>query len=1042
MGKYVGKGVKPGVNKSGGGEVDWELLSDYAEPKADVEQATSQVVEDTLASPGSGIQEIAEMRGQSPSVARQEIADDPVQYEAFQESYGQPIGQGVGVGTGVGYSQDKNIPANEVSKISLINTMQARLNADPMDVQARETLLSIAPEFHSQSGTLDQGREEVDTPGQKRPGIRRSPLTPDQRLDKIRVSYDKGREVQKILDERSFNMTNEEIRSASAKVIAHQESNGQKKITPDSMNEVFQLFMSTNADISEADGNAPSALADLGLHAVMLEAKNELAREAKAEDKRNFKGWDPADVDQFTDRSKQGKQGAIGRLMEGAMGVKGDKAVTNAIGGYFQHIVEQAYPHMFENGKLKREYFDEANELSEMTAIILPSSQLAPRHAAKVNLDGTPKKSRITGPRGSEVNKDHGDQEFNNKTRDTLESTPVAVSQDFRKIVEQLAGVIDKNGETSIDVILEITAIEDESGNKVKGTLNNRDDSSRRFVRDGKGNKIPDPERPGKFKTKAYLGNKVKDHKYNQTMDWMATETGSFFYDYFTAGNGRWFVQQTIGNFQSDKLSRAGLMSAQAEVYDISDPDNQDTKNIKAGIAKKSGHDDKGVNAAAVAFDKDVKKWVKYIDKDGNVIDGQGLIDAVDENNGGEGWMHVSAIVEGVKLFHAIADGKAQYKSSFYTEIDGVANGLGHGAMQAGDIEVARRTNLFGKNGEQDVYEFVGDNFASSISSHKNPVIRQIAEVLGFAGDNKHNLRSFSKKPVMIFGYGAGDITIKEVVADFIADELSKDHVVSAKFAELIADSGMTEKKVLKVLQAAMVKSVHSSFKDVKELSSLMSSLTQLAIDQGIDPGLATVGGHKIWFGYRGSERDTDKDGNVIGFTDKDTGVVSAPTRTKIEPGTRMVKREGTYDRKARPGETVTRETKDGREFQAPAGSLKASTQSAVLPTHNNDGINIGMTFNELIKKDVHTGVQVFDGILTTPKRAKATAIQLNKDFYKINIARSNLQRMMLTLREQGFNWSTPKGKKLRRRIDKLEKKRIILLERLRSDMIKQFFWD
>ena len=1096
MGKYIGPSVRSKI-RSATGEVDWSKLKDMVAKRGDLASAVDKtirdnaVVQDTLASPTAGIDdvlatpqqdnaamearlaadraalagigEVAGIRGDTEASTRQDIQDDPQQYETFQEIYDAPVGAGVGLGTGVGYRADSNVTAAEVSPVNLINKLQERLIQNPNDEQAKAQLLQLAPEKVS-VGALEQYREGITEPGQKRPGVQDSTLTDTQKLEHVRNSYDMGRKVQKSMDRMTFNMSTAEVQKTSAKVIKAQEAKKANKearsqgleatldeqIHPGTLNEVINLGLSTYADVKESGGKAQPAMADLFLHAVLNEKFNTRMREARAEDKKDFAGWEGKDADDFIAKGKQSTQSSIGRTIEKGMAVTGSKAQTNALGAWATNMVQEAFPELFNPaGDLLDSAFDTVMDLQDMSNIILPNAKVSVRTAPKLTPEGKPKKSKIKGPRRSDVNKDHGDQEFNNNTIDTLEANPYSINQDMRSVVEQLVGVIDGNGETAIDPLLKISSVENIDGDKVKGTLNNRDESSRKFVLKN-GERIVDKDDPTGFKTKNYLGNKVKDFKFNETMDWASKYTGAIFYDYFTAPNGRFFVKQTEGNFQSDKLARAMLDAAESDMYDLNSP--SDLKELKAGIMMKFGFDKLDARARAAKFDEVAPGWMTMLDSNLQVIDGQAMVDAVDPREGHEGWAGVSAIVEGVKLLTAINNpGQMQYKSGFYTEIDGVANGLGHNAMQAGDTEVARRANLLGKNEEDDVYRYNGKQFQSIVASAGGENAAAVKSVLDFFGIGKvgfdQELRDFSKKPVMIFGYGAGDGVIMDQAKLWIAEKLqSLDSSEYDLYHELVGDN---QEAIMDTIAYAMKDSVHSSFKDVKKLSSIMTELTTLAVEQGIDPELITFGGHSILFGYKSSER-------IAGLGFDDRGVEVKPTQTKLDPQARIVKPDASkgekfYDRKARPGETTERLIKKGpnkgKTFEVLAGQLKAATQAAVLPTHNNDGINIGKTFNEIAAKHgIHVGAQIFDGVLVTPKKAAAMAKQLNQDFYDINISRSTLMRMKDALDTnpvRRFNWNkNSKTQKMRRAIDVMNKNREKLLRRLRAAGIKQFWWD
>ena len=1039
MGKYIGTGVKPRIKLKG--QYDTSRLDKIAAERESAEVAidaiqTKDQQEVLGVNPYAGVEEF----GAATGTTREQIAQDPALYQDFQDVYDQPVGSQTDLGTGPGYTQKTEAGP---SPIGDINTALERYRADPNDQAALAILQEHAPKERAIS-TTDQYRTAVDVEGMARPGYEKQIIGADASIDMIENSYKMGRRVQAVFDDMAFKYTPEEASAMATKIAAEED------IELNSFKDLMNGFVSTYGALTEADGRAQQALSDLAMHSVLYQARDAEAKAAKDE-----KTWDSAESRLAARKqSKAGKQATIGKIIEDGMGVKGTGTSTAALGALADFVVQKAFPELFQDGKLKtdRETYSELDKLNEMSAIVIPSARREVRTEPKLDLKGEQKRSNIKKPRRGDKDYDYLNYDFVNETTDTLDNISYTVDQNLRKVIENLVGVVDENGETVIDKLLKITSVESVVGESHKGTLNNRDLARDKVVKDKDGNfKIG---KDGQPITESYLGNVIKDYKFNETMDWAAKHTGLIFYDYFFAGNGRFNVDQTVGNYQADKLSRALLQAAKAEIYSVTEG-SQELIQLQAGIMKKHSLDKAGVADAARAFTESARRWQKMVGPDGSILDGQALIKEVSDH---EGWMSLSAVVEGAKLQYALDNAKrlglkkVQYKSKFFTEVDGVANGLGHNALQSGDLTTAMRTNLnpgvanvaagTGKTGiEQydDVYYQAGQVAAAAINEFTGDNEYEIKKVFKALTNKENGVRAFAKNGVMIFGYGASAGTIIGDTYDYVMGEYESRAEVKQQVDDIIGSSDTDLETVFNAIAESMVGAVETSFPHIKELAVLLSAIAEEAAVQGLDPKLVTVEGHAILLGLK--SYDVNEEGR---FLDPETGVLALPAKSKLDPKGRYIKEtEGTFGRKARPGET-RKITWKGRTFQVPAGNLKASTQAAVLPTHHNDGINIGKTFNHFKNNpDMNIAAQVFDGVMTTPKRAAATAKQLNKDFVAINREVSNLKRLKQALDAQNFNWSrSKKTNALRRRLDKLEVQRMILLKQITSSGVKQFFWD
>ena len=1054
------------------GEMDWDNIEGTGVDSVDVEQAIDKVVDPnsglapdiqglikgdigqvetaaTIEAQDSNLGVFADIRGESVGDTRQAIATDPALYEEAQAFDVGPVGQtGSQVGVGVGY-QPSGSPS-QVSPINAITNLQAKVDADPNDFMAREQLLGMLGDQHTDSKGKTEERLHAEAGGTRPGTFQFGKMSVEERLRRSGDSAAMGRRVRNTFNEMTFDMTEQEISALSEKV--NRQKDGGTLLEPGSMNEVVNGVLSTYANVKEQGGRGPEAFADISLHAVahsMLESEK---RKAKAEDKKGFEGFEAEEEADVEAKHTSGSDAALGGMIAKNLGVKGSNVTDTAVGALAKDIVGRSFPEFFQKTaqgwEIKPEGKEALSELRFMTSVILPETQVTVRDAPLNAEETKDTKRRIKKNVYRRANKERaakgefGDQTFKADVVVTLSNIAYTNDIEFYDVVEQLVSVTDTNGEGNY--VDKINKIHDDQ-NFGRGTINNRPD--RKLV-DGK--------------EEFYLGNAIKDQVFNQTLDW-ARDRGNkpFFYDYSPSKNERFYVDQTVGNYQTDKLTRAGIQAAKAEVYDLNS--EAEMLQLKAGIAKKFGHDKKGVNAAAAAFDREVGKWTEmFADMQGD--GGRALIDMAHKE---EGWASISAMKEGVKLKRALdakgrfpAGVKPQFRSRFFTEVDGVANGLGHNALQSGDWKVARRTNLNpdvtgveagigrtdeeGRVLEQDVYNLAGVGAEQAIIKGSNDLAKKAWNIL-FEGNNK--LRNFAKKPLMIFGYGASWDKINKTVDVEVTKLLENSKDAKEAWDQTFGNDPKVLKDVADAFHTAFQTGIEANFEGIHELSKLLSGLATEAVAQGIDPKAVTVGGHTVLFGLDWSELEADK-----AFFDM--GIKVSPKKKVLLPKGRVVKEDGSYDRLARPGEMRTPinpatekpwvNPKTGKVWEVPAGGLKSATQAAVILTHNNDGANIGMSFMELSKNpDTNIGAQVFDGVLTTPKQAAKVSAQLNKDFVKINKDVSNLKRLMTSMLEQGFNFgANNQTRKLRQRIEALEVKREILLKQITAAKTKQFFWD
>ena len=610
-----------------------------------------------------------------------------------------------------------------------------------------------------------------------------------------------------------------------------------------------------------------------------------------------------------------------------------------------------------------------------------------------------------------------------------------------------------------------------------------------------------------KFVQEPYHGDILKDTVLQKTLSLVKEKTGAFYYDYFVGGNGRIYVEQYIGNFQSHKLSRALLQAAEYATYHLGN--KKDLNELKAGIMKKFGsiYSKMGVDEAAVAFDQEAINWEK-LDRDWNT-NGAAILNLV---NPEEKFLSLSAFEEGAALQREIvayeqaskADPSINdaYRSKFYTEIDGVANGLAHTGFQAGSFSAASATNLNpilaynseiftkkkGRHGD-DVYEITGGQLldviagitTSTLEANHLGVLQQILPILGLDTSTpagREALRDFVKSPVMIFGYGAGASTVGKSIHKGLDALLNREGVqegVTKAVREAEADIKGDPKKWLRdTLASAVNGAVSAEFAAIKDLTSIMSALAEGAAKQGIPPIIKLQNGMAHLFGARTTERNPIKSYNAdetgiavnvyerktdpFGYTQRQPSgnEITLTELHKVDNPEWLAEKEARKDPNYRAARTDSNGNSwlDVKKVWPEGAHLKAATQAAVLVTHHMDSINMALAFDKMIKGKQGTlgAAQVFDGAFMVPKEARAYAKALNDSFYEINAEYSYLEEFLESLRSlkhpvtgDEFDFrEVPNWKALKRRMDQLilSRKRMIAAFRHDAKYIYQFFWD
>jgi len=543
---------------------------------------------------------------------------------------------------------------------------------------------------------------------------------------------------------------------------------------------------------------------------------------------------------------------------------------------------------------------------------------------------------------------------------------------------------------------------------------------------------------------------------------------GSKFYtDWFFGLNGRAYMKQYIGNFQSSKLSRGALSSADNATYNSP----VEVKLLKAGIMKKFGgkYSKMGVDEAAEAFDEPdhglLWESLMYSDSTTAKQNWQANADKILEiANDQEKFLSLSAMREGARLLrkYGARDNTGQrdtssskiegkVKSRFFTEVDGVANGTAHNAMQAGSFEAAAATNLNplialnselfehkkGREGE-DIYHLSGEALKQMIEQNGDPILIDLFKKLNL-NDKR---RDFMKKPVMIFAYGAGEVTIKKSVREGMEELLDQEGVRSTVTEALDAyvDTGALQLKsnvspmewLIDQIGTNVNKAVATKFDSITKITKLLSKLATAAVEQGITPSLQMPNGNVIVFGmqYTKARNITFSAKDVREAERRERNALTTLTNAKASKASpaKIGEAQAVYDMaRATVAKFKSKQDlfdaplhvidsswmTDARVLRRPSGKeyqidpefyeayhrgtteeraevegaiLKAATQAAVLITHHLDATNMLQgIMNARSKGNVGSAAQVFDGIFMTPKDAKPYADALNKEFFRLH---------------------------------------------------------
>ena len=579
------------------------------------------------------------------------------------------------------------------------------------------------------------------------------------------------------------------------------------------------------------------------------------------------------------------------------------------------------------------------------------------------------------------------------------------------------------------------------------------------------------------------FSDKIKDTQFESAILFIERNlvngvSKEFFYDYFYGLNTRLNVDQTIGNYQHNKLIRALIESHKPHTYNL---DNAyDVIALKAGIIKRFGYDKMDVLTAADQFDMEVERWSTMTTPE-----------KIEVGNKWEGWASVSAIEQAIQFDKAIQNpNESSYTTGFYTEIDGLTNGMAHSAAQSGDMKTAWGAGLFDPirydhwvrnydliekfqregniealadlenlQGNSIKFEVFLDAY-NRVNESMKDTIRRLGNAsktgqsgvpmnIGLPGlitDNAHEGamaimqlahaggdgkgqgskkfmdairimskideieqpdgtikkvarnklgRSFVKKPVMIFGYGAGAQRIRETVRMFVDDLFIKDPSLRTEF---IANGIDIDVEFIDPLGVIAAEAVNQDFGIIKEFATTLSQTAAVAMEQGFALNIPTSAGYKINLGGKTFEAQEGKRVKYQYY----------PGKTALEVDDYLVRTDETGMKKTR---RVNGDNKfqgysqmmvaDWNPFFEVNGFLKAATQITVMMNHANDNINMQrhlvnvhkrklanrknpIEFNSSVTEAGNTALHIFDGLLVQPFEAEMHAKELNDVFKKM----------------------------------------------------------
>jgi len=742
-----------------------------------------------------------------------------------------------------------------------------------------------------------------------------------------------------------------------------------------------------------------------------------------------------------------GKDAIVGRRIHEAMGIK-HTPQTNAIAGAIaRKVVVDANSNLFESKQvsiddnktvtlstLKWNTVGQIEGMTDLLDIMMPDTIKQVRHNPKVD------KSNYTSPKKNDKSRYYGDFRFVNDTIDVLDNTGHSLA--FSNTTFLATG----------NILEMIDAAQPEALNGKNWIKVRYDPATGQEL-------VVQLDKNGK--ERSYVGNNVKRKQFSTEIAFAKSQTGNrLYWDHNLGSNNRFYTSSfafdgsSAGNFHGSKTARAMLQAMKPETYNIK-KGSPELNQLKAGIMLKFGskHVDKvkGVHKTVKdlveEFDTIAAKWQSMMGTQELVA--QNINEITEAAGEHEGPISISAMVEGVKLMQAVKSGQGEYRSKFYTEIDGIANGVAHNILQSGAngpkggrilsavglfTEGALKEMKDGTFTAEDVYEITVNAALSSLyNSSSNPQEKAKIDAIlsAFTDPNGNTMinRNFGKKPMMIFGYGAGNATIRREVNAWIADMLSDP--TNGNILASLESAGYSVADAEKVLGDGVTGGVKVDFDVVKKLNDAMQGIAKATIDAGVDPTYVTREGHIINFGQWFNEVDTDVPSVPVRYS-------TAALKAK-DLKTWGIDAKAYARKKGVNPKSVTEYTdKDGKVIIKTG--VKAIKQSGVLTTQAQDGINIGMTMMALAKKygnGSSKAAQIFDAVMVTPKEAANASRQLNQDFYELNKEFSMVKEFMEQMQDKGVTILP----KLANAVAAIIANRARLFEQLKASGVNQFPW-
>jgi hypothetical protein len=957
----------------------------------------------------------AQQMGITPEQARQ----DPMAYEAMKKAYNEGVGT---EGEMLGISRDEMFPGQDAKFAEDI----------PMSEDAE---LEAA---NRRSAINDLGT----TTRQEWTDSYKSDLNVEQAAA-MHSSIDRflelGDRTQRVVSNLAVRMKGRNADRFNAVTIANDiNSNNDLKLDPKTVGEYVNGFVHSYSQIEEQ--GLGRTFTDVMLAAKLKESmENEWVNTKRREN--------PSDdflenADNTEEGFSSGMDAKVGRMMHQALGIKSTPQMDVIGGAIARKTVVDSHSELFEtkmvdtgNGKmaqvstLRADKVGAIEGMQDLIDTMMPTTLREVRRSPKVD------KSTYTSPKKNDKSKNYGDFTFVNKTVDVLDNTGHSMAYSLRDPL-------------TTGNVLEVLLASGAEALTGKNWMALRFDPATGLELESNIDKNGNERK--------YIANTVKRKAFAREIAFAKANSGmKMYWDHNLGSNNRFYMSSfgfegaTAGNFHSSKIARSMLEAMAPETYSLG-KGSADLIQLKAGIMLKFGSKivDKrrGVHKTskelAVEFDNTAAEWTNMLATPELVAGNANKIAEISGEH--EGAMSVSAMVEGVRLLRAIKAGDTKYTSKFYTEIDGIANGVAHNALQSGANgpkggRILSATGLFtdkalkemsdGTFNAEDVYEITVTAALGSLrNGNAKPEDQAIRDTIleAFIGRDGETIlnRSFGKKPMMIFGYGAGDARIKEEVAAWVDDALS--NPANSHISEFLKIAGVSIDDAKRELGLGVVEGVKTDFGVVKNLNEVMQGLAEAAINSDVAPTYTTREGHIINLGQWYNQVDTSVEGVPVKYSGKhkDWGlnVKAYPRKKGVEPFS------VTESTNAKTGE-VTRKV-----------GQKAISQAGVLTTQAQDGINIGMTMQALEKAYTSGGsraAQIFDAMMITPKRGRFVAKQLNGDFYKMNKEWSMVEEFMRELVAKNTNVPV----KLQNKVADIRRARRDLFKNLQAAGVNQFPW-